>query len=349
VSPRYQTLDAWRGLAASCVVLNHLLGTAHLGHAAVMVFFVISGYCILAAATVAERRSLGFFVFMQRRFRRIYPPYLCSLVYFVLTRKIKAASGLGDQISRDPIAWLQNLTLTQWTPNLLAPSKYPTAGSSFVAGYWSLGYEEQFYLVVALAMVAAALGWLSLRVALGVVTVSAAAWMAFHPVWVHGIFLDYWTHFAVGALVFVRLSGALRRAYLADVGLTVVAIGAGLLALWLPAPADAFDRDLPLELYEVSTFGLVLIGLRRFDETIMRAGLGRALAKLGTISYSLYLLNQMNLRFVHAIATRILPATAPRVLDVVVELALHILVVVPFWWLCERPFRNAPLKTASQQ
>jgi peptidoglycan/LPS O-acetylase OafA/YrhL len=75
-------LDAWRGLAALGVVLYHLglyhlgLGmTFDLGHASVMVFFVISGYCIAASAESCRRNNVGPGGYVWRRVRRIYPPY----------------------------------------------------------------------------------------------------------------------------------------------------------------------------------------------------------------------------------------------------------------------------------
>ncbi len=46
---RYGFLDGLRGLAALCVVLAHQ-DVLPFGHEAVLVFFIISGYCITAAA-----------------------------------------------------------------------------------------------------------------------------------------------------------------------------------------------------------------------------------------------------------------------------------------------------------
>jgi peptidoglycan/LPS O-acetylase OafA/YrhL len=71
----YSMLDAWRGLAAVGVVLSHLNAPIN-GHFAVMMFFVISGYCISASADSCLKKELGFGGFMYRRVRRIYPPYL---------------------------------------------------------------------------------------------------------------------------------------------------------------------------------------------------------------------------------------------------------------------------------
>src|SRR5947209_6091334 len=97
---RYESLDAWRGVACLFVVVGHctIYTTAYaepadpfqyLGNQAlalfrwmvvgVPMFFVISGYCVTAAAYTAQARSHRFSTFMYRRARRIYPPY-----YFLL-------------------------------------------------------------------------------------------------------------------------------------------------------------------------------------------------------------------------------------------------------------------------
>jgi peptidoglycan/LPS O-acetylase OafA/YrhL len=85
-------IDGLRGLAALAVVMHHLR-VIPVGHYAVMLFFVISGYCIAAAVTAARRSAMSFGSFMWRRLRRIYPPYFFAVAFFVLTRAAKIASG----------------------------------------------------------------------------------------------------------------------------------------------------------------------------------------------------------------------------------------------------------------
>ena len=164
---RYQTLDSWRGLAALLVVFHHVSGM-EVGRSAVMVFFVISGYCITASAYSCQERGLGFWGYLRRRVRRIYPPYLLALVYYGVTRLIKWWLTGQDDLSRiTPWQWVQNVTLTQWVS--LLPSPIPRAEENYtnlVAAFWSLGYEEQFYLLVAVLVgVRGAMGeWLDPRV-----------------------------------------------------------------------------------------------------------------------------------------------------------------------------------------
>ena len=109
---RYLTLDHWRGLACLLVVVYHsaLVSREHAGLAwtsgaerglaaaivdatrtfdvGVALFFVISGYCIAAAAETAIWRQVPISRYFVRRFRRIYPPYwivvLCSIAFFAV-------------------------------------------------------------------------------------------------------------------------------------------------------------------------------------------------------------------------------------------------------------------------
>jgi len=117
---RYELLDGLRGLAALVVVLHHLR-VFDGGHFAVMVFFVISGYCITASAESCRRNGLGLLQFMARRITRIYPPYGFAILFFSITRIIKTAMGGPNDLQRPILDWFQNLTLTQWVSNVFYP------------------------------------------------------------------------------------------------------------------------------------------------------------------------------------------------------------------------------------
>src|SRR6187397_1827750 len=103
-SPRYLTLDHWRGVACLLVVLFHSSGIAFLsmeaqgtapqqeglaglalsitriGWIGVPFFFVISGYAISATADSSRRDRGGPIGYFRRRIRRIYPPFWAMIV-----------------------------------------------------------------------------------------------------------------------------------------------------------------------------------------------------------------------------------------------------------------------------
>src|SRR6185436_9708080 len=100
---RLVSIDALRGVAALGVVLYHTnaipgvdrrlwfgdaVDAAMLfGKYGVWLFFVISGFCIhlqwVRSRVDANVQPLGFVDFWKRRIRRLYPPYLATLVFYV--------------------------------------------------------------------------------------------------------------------------------------------------------------------------------------------------------------------------------------------------------------------------
>ena len=59
---------------------------------------------------------------------------------------------IASRHSTSPVVWINNLTMTQWLGLVFHPTHPFDNPTLFVAGYWSLNYEEQFYLVMGLIM-----------------------------------------------------------------------------------------------------------------------------------------------------------------------------------------------------
>jgi peptidoglycan/LPS O-acetylase OafA/YrhL len=92
-SVRFQLLDPLRGIAALWVFTFHygfsqqlvssfpwIQPIASAGHLGVPMFFVISGYCMMASIRAARRHGESVRSFLRRRSLRIYPPYWFSLL-----------------------------------------------------------------------------------------------------------------------------------------------------------------------------------------------------------------------------------------------------------------------------
>jgi peptidoglycan/LPS O-acetylase OafA/YrhL len=336
---RFDMIDAWRGIAATGVVVAHVGAGHNIGHYSVILFFVISGYCIAAAGESCVRRGWGFRGFMWRRVRRIYPPYLLTVAFFFVTRMIREYRG-GEGFSRPLYQWAMNLSLTQWLYLVAHPQTWPFHNDTlFVASFWTLCYEEQFYLVMGLLIIAA--GWVRRRNLLLLVTLVALAWNFTHLRLVYGFFLDYWALFAIGALLFYRLCRMrhvlLRRAV--DVWFLSFAIGFGLLAFFRPQDT-AGSRPMYLEFCIASTFALLLLFTRPLSEGFKDHRFGRVLMALGLISYSLYLVQEFNLVLIATISKKLLPGHPPAGLFWAVQTMGHILLASVFWYFCERPFLN---------
>lgn len=339
---RYALLDPLRGLAASAVVLEHV-ADVKIGYFAVLVFFVISGYCILASAESSLSRRMTVGEYMRRRLRRIYPPYIASVAFFLITRIIKwQSTGDGAVFARPWVQWLQTLTLTQWLDLLPNVAGFPSHGGALlVAAHWSLCYEEQFYLVVGLFMSACAALVLPLRAVVLSFTAATLVLMAIFPQLCIGFFVDYWPLFGLGAIVYYATNGdggARARRALAAVPPVVLALSAAVLVL--------HGRGIPTrrlvweDLLMGSLVATVLVLARRFDARLSVTAPVRLLGKIGTVSYSLYLIHQFNITLMAKVAGRIVSHGAWPILNVALQLALHIALATAFWWAFERPFLN---------
>jgi peptidoglycan/LPS O-acetylase OafA/YrhL len=337
---RYELLDGLRGLAALVVVMHHLKMVA-VGHYAVMVFFVISGYCITASAESCRARGLEFKAFMARRVRRIYPPYLLALLFFTITRAVKTATGGSNDLARTATEWLQNITLTQWVTLLIHPKSWATQDPTlFVPAFWSLNYEEQFYLVIAMCLVLAARKRVAMIVPVVGLMAIGLACNAYRPGdWVCGLFVEYWAHFALGSLLFFVLCKYTTWRIRALFVVALLSLGVWLAIRLLPwAPAYAETQRAFVELLLLVALTLSLLILRPYSAALARTHLWKPIAALGTISYSLYLIHQFNLNLVNSTARLILPAGTPQAFYDAFLLALHIGLASAFWYCCERPF-----------
>jgi peptidoglycan/LPS O-acetylase OafA/YrhL len=340
---RFELLDGLRGLACLGVLLHHL-GILYVGHYCVMTFFVISGYCISASAQSCYRRGLSFLGYLKRRAHRIYPPYFLAIAFYAGTRLLKIRLGRAEFWHPGALHWLQNLTLTQWITDLFHPVHWPAQNPAlFVNVFWSLNYEEQFYLVVGIGLLAAARIRFGLMTLVLLLTALGLTWDVSHPAGpLNGLFLEYWPHFAVGCcLYFVLCEHTGWRSRTAFLGGTLV-LGVFSALHILPWHGDSTQNAwrVYVELSVVSMVGLTLFLLRPFSEAISSSLVWRPVAAVGVISYSLYLVHQFNLVLVGSITGAILPAGLPAAVTVTTKVLLHLCIATGFWFLCERPFLN---------
>lgn len=157
----FNGLNALRFIAASLVVVGHTSlvldffgfqsSTAWLnpetGKLAVMLFFVLSGF-LITYLLLTERASAGAISirnFYLRRMLRIWPLYyLLVLTAFLLLPRISFLEVPSWSIGQ--YRWWPNFLLYATIfPNLASPIPY-------VSHLWSIGVEEQFYLVWPIVM-----------------------------------------------------------------------------------------------------------------------------------------------------------------------------------------------------
>jgi peptidoglycan/LPS O-acetylase OafA/YrhL/lysophospholipase L1-like esterase len=161
--PYQPGLDGLRGAAVTAVLLYHGGVTwARGGFLGVDVFFVLSGYLITAllVAEWRERGTIGFGAFWARRARRLIPALLLVLAAVAVYAAVALAPDELGRVRGDGLAGL--LYVANWHLILAKQSYFDQFLSPSPLNHlWSLGIEEQWYLVWPLLLAA------GLRVARG--------------------------------------------------------------------------------------------------------------------------------------------------------------------------------------
>jgi peptidoglycan/LPS O-acetylase OafA/YrhL len=145
--PYRPEIDGLRALAVTAVIVNHfnkeLLPNGYLG---VDIFFVISGFVITASMAGRPSENLRDFLigFYSRRVKRLVP----ALILFVLITSVliclfNPSPGASLETGMAALLGLSNLHLLQQSTDYFAPS----TELNVFTHTWSLGVEEQFYVL----------------------------------------------------------------------------------------------------------------------------------------------------------------------------------------------------------
>ncbi len=285
-------LDHLRGLAILAVLLHHLSAFAKVhvpylgsygGLLGVQLFFVLSGYLIVQSAS---RHTLG--AYAWHRVLRIFPAYWVAYLF---------VGFIGNRLSwaeviAQPWAFVMNLANLQQL-HAVALLDFDTLSVS-----WTLTVEVLWYLTaplvawlgwrhpwrVMLLLVAVSVGWTWAAATHRLDALYASQWLGLarppthdqKALLTHAAFPAQWLHFGWGALAFWYRE-PLRRLPAA------LPLAAALLIL-APLPWYAGTAWSPL---------LSGLGVAAFFQGVMRLPplRLRALALLGTVSYSVYLLH----------------------------------------------------------
>jgi peptidoglycan/LPS O-acetylase OafA/YrhL len=147
-------LDGLRGLAVIIVFFFHYAGGAHsslravrifgfinkAGWSGVTLFFILSGFLITGILWDSFDQPHWWRNFYVRRTLRIFPLYYVSIVLVVLAAAWKGTLRQACDLIWIPVLFLQNM------PHLNAlVDRIPSSLGLF--HFWSLGVEEQFYLI----------------------------------------------------------------------------------------------------------------------------------------------------------------------------------------------------------
>jgi len=376
---RLISLDALRGLAALAVVLSHvaepgggvqpeavgsavvrsLVGFLGYGRVGVVLFFVISGFCIhlrwVRSLAEGEHTALDFASFWRRRFVRLYPPYLVALILY-----------LGVRTWSGEIAWTRFDFYDLFAHLAMLHNLDARTVFSIEGVFWTLAIEEQLYLAYFLLLpLRDRLGWgRTLAVCAG----ARAAWFALAFAvgrWGGGEFrlshdsgsLSHWFSWALGAICvesalgLVTLPAWTSRLRFAGV-FFAAAVGCDLatgrhlggamawrLAWLIGSPLWGLGFFVVVNRLIRAEAGWRSVGLIPRPVTVF--------AGLGLFSYSLYLTHNLMLKHFG-------PTILER-LGLANDLGGRLLLVAPalalawtFFLVCEQPFLNQATRRKSR-
>jgi peptidoglycan/LPS O-acetylase OafA/YrhL len=140
-------IDGLRALAVIAVIINHfnakILPSGYLG---VDIFFVISGYVITGSLIKRSHGSFLEFIatFYARRFKRILPALVvCVLLTSLILSCFDPSPGVTLRTGLSSLIGASNLYLYSLSISYFSP----LVDLNGFTHTWSLGVEEQFYLL----------------------------------------------------------------------------------------------------------------------------------------------------------------------------------------------------------
>jgi peptidoglycan/LPS O-acetylase OafA/YrhL len=296
-------IDGLRALAVIAVLINHLnsewLKGGYLG---VDIFFVISGYVVTASLVAREDGSLGRFLrqFYERRCRRLLPALIAMVLGVALVTGLVISPLEDTRIASlrtgiTALFGLSNLYLMKQGTNYFAAD---TQYNPYLHT-WSLGVEEQYYLLWPLIILLSGLGlkpatpralrrltWLSLALLAGSLCLYLI--LSFRGQTDRAFFLTaarFW-QLAAGCLAFIRFRHTQNHQPISpDLSVPIsVLLFAGLLAVMI----------FPLPIEPIGSIAATLLTSLLLLLLKPELGLGRLLRHplslaIGLRSYSLYL------------------------------------------------------------
>ncbi|MGB7564874.1 MAG: acyltransferase, partial [Prochlorococcaceae cyanobacterium] len=145
--PYRKDIDGLRAIAVVAVIVNHFnKGLLPNGFLGVDIFFVISGFVITSSLAGKQSAGIGEFLvgFLTRRIKRLVPALvLCVVISGALIGMVNPEPQASLRTGIAALFGLSNFYLLQQATDYFAPS----TELNIFTQTWSLGVEEQFYLL----------------------------------------------------------------------------------------------------------------------------------------------------------------------------------------------------------
>lgn len=331
-------IDGLRAFAVLSVLVFHGFPNALPGgYVGVDVFFVVSGYLITSIiVSELEQRRFSYCDFYCRRIRRIFPALILVLVaclavgwFVLLADELKMLGKHAAAAS----AFVANLVFWQEAGYFDVQSDH-----KILLHLWSLGIEEQFYLIWPfLLVIAQRLG--KLKPIIVSFTVASFAlnviWIWQYPVATFYLPITRFWELGVGAVLATHSGVIGNRSQRQQQGLVWLAL------ISLLGATLFFHRDLSFPGFYallVTLATAILIACAQAIPALNRILSAKYLVWIGLISYPLYLWHWPLLVFYKTIQLG-----KAGTLEIVMVLALSLLLAILTHHWIEKPLKKLPL------
>lgn len=285
-------IDGLRALAVLAVILCHAeFALFSGGFVGVDIFFVISGY-LITGIIARELRDGSFSLagFYERRVRRILPALFAMIAACMIGGWFLLPPPQYESLGRSAIAttfFVSNVYFQRTTGSYFASD----AQLEPLLHTWSLGVEEQFYIVIPLLLILLFRGAPKLLVPAAVLGVAGSFALSVYATTFHPVANFYslptraW-ELGLGALLVLGVAPAAPRKWVAEM-LAIASVAMILLAIVAYDQTTAFPG---LAAVPPVLGTAVLIWLHGNGQTMVGRVLStRSMVGIGLISYSLYL------------------------------------------------------------
>jgi len=341
--PNIPALDGLRGIAVMLVVFYHFgleLGFYPLpGYLGVMIFFVLSGFLITWLLLKENERTgdVSLKQFYIRRSLRIFPAFYG---YWIFTVGLRI-------FSHHSVPWdYAFAAFFYFSDYYFALFKH---GQTFMMQTWSLGIEEQFYLLWPFIFWKGRNNLHKLAIFLGLVVL--AVW-AYRPIlrFTLGASIDYLQYafdcrldaLFIGCLVAILLKqkrlGGLVRASCFSPAAPLIPIAALVLTVHLSGSlGENYAQTIGFPVEELSV-AILLIQLITLSHYAPWKWLNSSVARFfGRISYSLYLYHALSFHYLPG-PLRVRIEASPLPVKVVVGMAMSLTLATVSYYCVERLF-----------
>jgi peptidoglycan/LPS O-acetylase OafA/YrhL len=311
---RILELDGLRGVAIGMVVLYHFFQNTmafppgsvfaymqaglRLSWTGVDLFFVLSGL-LIGGILLDSRASTNYYsVFYKRRFFRIIPIYLVTLLLgaALVSLRLGPTSGPLQWLTTEGAPWYAYLTFTQnfWMAHA------GTVGCNGLAMTWSLAVEEQFYLTVPLYIRALSGRWLVRFLVIGICSAPLLRILFLHfgtdsSVGIYTMMLCRSDALLLGVLAAVLLRDDRWRERIRGAGsvfsilIPIFLAGLGFLTLQAWNPSASILKTIGYTWVALFYVTILLFVLTRPDSRLTKVLRMKWLCWLGTLAYGIYL------------------------------------------------------------